>query len=210
MPTSVALPPWEQVVLEADPRARDFRQDFYQESTPVETPRRRRGTGQMATRRSTDERIREMCFRLKEASQHMCLMLNELATARRLCVNLLKERQSPPTPTKFPERVKAWAKKARRTVMCKKCDTLGHHWMDCWSPLCSCGEWHSEHSKPRPTCARVNRAATRAVGTGRPVHDHPVPIFGPAGPKGWLSASADEGGKMIPCTPESHSPTVRW
>ena len=192
MSANIASPPWEQVVLDADPRARDFRQDFYREAAPVETPRRRRGTGQMATRRSTDERMREMAFRLKEASQHMCLMSNELATARRLCVNLLKERQTPPTPTRFPERVDAWGKKARKTIVCKKCDTLGHHWMDCWSPLCSCGEWHSEHSKPLPTCARASKATTRVVGTGRPVQDHPVPIFEPAVPKGCLSASSDE------------------
>jgi len=192
MSANVASPSWNQVVLDVDPRARDFRRDFYREVAPVETPPRRRGTGQMATRRSTDERMREMTFRLKEASQHMCLMSNELATARRLCVNLLKEREATPTPTGFPGKVDAWGKKARKMIVCKKCDTLGHHWMDCWRPPCSCGEWHSKHSKPLPTCVRASKAVTGVIGTGRPVQAHPVPIFGPAVPEGCLSASSDE------------------
>ena len=179
MSANVASPSWNQEVLDVDPRARDFRRDFYREVAPVETPPRRRGTGQMATRRSTDERMREMTFRLKEASQHMCLMSNELATARRLCVNLLKEREAPPTPTGFPGKVDACGKKARKMIVCKKCDTLGHHWMDCWRPPCLCGEWHSKHSKPLPTCVRASKAATGVIGTGRPVQAHPVPIAYP-------------------------------
>ena len=196
--------------LRPDPRARDFRRDFYQESAPVEAHQRRRNTGQMAKRRSTEERMEEMCFRLEEARQYMCLLSNELETARRLYINIQKERQSPPTPPEFTERVNAWAKKARRTVVCKKCDTLGHHWLDCLSPLCSCGEWHSEHSKPRPTCTRINEATASPLNTGRPAHDHPVTIFDPTVTGGWLPAPASEGNAGMPSDPKNQSPTVRW
>ena len=196
--------------LRPDPRARDFRRDFYQESTPVEAHQRQRNTQQMAKRRSTEERMKEMCFRLEEARQYMCLLSNELETARRLYINIQKERQSPPTPPTFTERVNAWAKKARRTVVCKKCDTLGHHWLDCLSPLCSCGEWHSEYSKPRPTCTRINEATATTLNTGRPAHDHPVPIFGPTVTGGWLPAPAGEENAGMPSNPKNQSPTVRW
>ena len=193
-----------------DPRERDFRRDFYQESAPVEVRLRRRQTGQMTKRRSTEERMKEMSFRLEEARQYMCLLSNELESARRLYINIRKERQAPPTPPTFTMRTDTWAKKARRTVVCKKCDTLGHHWLDCLSPLCSCGEWHSEHSKPRPTCTRINGTTTSTPSTGRPTQEHPVPVFGPSGMEGWLPAPASEGNVGTPPNPQNQSPTVRW
>ena len=169
MSANDASPTWQHDNLGYDPRARDFRRDFFGDEAPRKTVSQRMGLGSKATRRDTDETMCEMIFRLREASQHMSLMSRELSAAKHLCKHLVEDRKrtlfAPPCHRGC---IEAKERKAKRGVVCKRCDRPGHHWMDCRRVSCSCGEWHTRHSMPLPTCVRGNKSCTRVIDTGRP------------------------------------------
>ena len=156
-----------------DPRERDFRRDFYQDdiSGVAQAPRTTAVKNETrSNRRSIGETITELKFRLSEATEHMGLMNRELAAAKRLARYL--EDDAWLTQVANDDQQKdniGRCKKKRQTVVCKRCETTGHHWLDCQRVSCSCGGWNSRAYLPGPTCVRGTIWCRNGASPGEPL-----------------------------------------
>ena len=184
---------WQYDGLGFDPRARDFRRDFFDEETPRHTAAKQKKSGNKATRRDENVAMAEMIFRLTEVMKHMNIMSQDISVARHLCRHLVEtNKRAGLAPPCHQGKTEMKEKKAKRDIVCKRCDTRGHHWTTCRRVSCSCGEWHTRESMPLPTCIRGNMSYAGAIGTGRPVRAYPEHTFDPTVTGGEPSASSDE------------------
>ena len=182
---------WKCDVLDFDPRARDFRRDFFKEETSRHTATKERKAGNKATGRHESAAMAEISFRLTEIENHMSIMSQDIARARHLCRHLVQSNEKARAEPLGHKGNTVKEKKAKRDVVCKRCNTRGHHWKTCRRASCSCGEWHTRESMPLPTCVRGNLPYAGAIGTGRPVRDWKQ-AFDPTMTGGEPSASSEE------------------
>ena len=163
-------PVWLQEEMGYDPRERDFRRDFYHDdiSRKMQTLRTKAVKNEKRDdHRHVGETITELKFWLSEATELMSLMNWELAAAKRLTRHLTGMEDTRLSRTAVPSHQPSNSgngKKPKRTVVCRRCETSGHHWMDCRRVSCSCGTWHTRYSLPLPTCVRGARICMRDTG----------------------------------------------
>ena len=160
--------PWD--VLESDPRARDFRRDFFKDNSQGQAIDKETGASNAAVKRYASARLMaELCCELQEIEAHIKIIFQDVGRAMDLRRNLVQNIERVKTETFDRKDNTPKGKKKPREIVCKRCNTQGHHWKTCHRASCSCGKWHSRSSLPLPTCVRGNLPYGGAVGNGKPV-----------------------------------------
>ena len=162
--------PWD--VLETDPRARDFRQDFFEGNSQGRTINKGTRVSNTTTKRYASARLMtKLFFKLQKIEAHIKIIFQDVGRAMDLHRNLVQNIEKVRTESFDLKDNTAKEKNTGREVVCKRCNTRGHHWKKCRRASCSCGKWHTRESMPLPTCVRGNLPYAGAIGTGQPVRD---------------------------------------
>ena len=169
-----ATPTWPWDVLEPDPRARDFRRDFFKESPQAQATEKEAGTSSAAGKKYAGARLMaELFFELQEIEAHIKIIFQDVGRAMDLHRNLVQNIERVRADTfERKDNTPKGKRKPREyvsTLVCKRCNTPGHHWKTCHRASCSCGKWHSRNLLPLPTCVRGNLRFGDTVGNGKPV-----------------------------------------
>ena len=175
-----ATPSWPWDVLEPDPRARDFRRDFYNNSPKTHATDKEAGMSSAAGKRYASARLMaELYVELQEMEANIKIIFQDVGRALDLHRNLLQNiervraetlERKEDTKIQIPiVYAQPKGKKKLRELVCKRCDTHGHHWKNCHRASCSCGKWHSRSCPPLPTCVRGNQPFGDKVGSAKPV-----------------------------------------
>ena len=161
--------PWD--VLEPDPRARDFRRDFYDVSPKAaQATNKEAGTCNAAEKRYASARLMAKLYvELEELEANIKTILQDVGRALDLHRNLLQNIERVREETLEHKGSTHKGKRKPRELVCERCNTHGHHWKTCHRASCSCGKWHSRSCLPLPTCVRGNLPFGGAVGNGKPV-----------------------------------------